>query len=158
MTTEQIPFDETDRKWKRSVQFISVLFFFHVNVQRADAECCVLLNLLWPQTSPNPVLYVLTSLIAAQNLLCRTLCRACSLGGGSSPLRCSRSSNSITRHTSNRHKTQKPPDYPQGKADSSPRGSNCNGGGTPQAPDSSWGTHPMWSCHTVTGIKYITNI
>ena len=54
-----------------------------------------------PQTSPDSQLWDCTSLMAAQNLLCRTLCRACSLGGGSSPLRCSRSNSSITLHTSN---------------------------------------------------------
>lgn len=57
-------------------------------------------------------LYVHTSLIVAQNLLWRTLCRACSFGGGNSPLRCSRSSSSITLHTSNTHKTHT--DYQQG--------------------------------------------
>ena len=49
-----------------------------------------------------------TSLMAAQNLLCRTLCRACSLGWGSSPVRCSLSSSSITLHISNPANTHKP--------------------------------------------------
>lgn len=61
-----------------------------------------------------------TSLMAAQNLLWRTLCRACSLGGGSSPLRCSRSRSSITLHTSNTHKNQTRLDYQQGKASNCP--------------------------------------
>ena len=41
-----------------------------------------------------------TSRMAQQNLLCRTLCSACSFWGGISPLRCSRSSSSTARETS----------------------------------------------------------
>lgn len=43
---------------------------------------------------------VLTSRMAEQKRLCRTRCRACSFCGGSSPLRCSRSSSSTARDTS----------------------------------------------------------
>lgn len=42
----------------------------------------------------------LTSRMAEQKRLCRTRCRACSFCGGSSPLRCSRSSSSTARDTS----------------------------------------------------------
>lgn len=53
----------------------------------------------------NSIACVHTSRIAAQNLLCRTLCRAWSLGGGNSPLRWSRSSSSMTLHMSKIQKT-----------------------------------------------------
>lgn len=43
---------------------------------------------------------MLTSRMAEQKRLCRTRCRACSFCGGSSPLRCSRSSSSTARDTS----------------------------------------------------------
>lgn len=99
-----------------------------MNAQRTDAECCVVSTVIpcaYPQYIMKEITLecgskYLTSLIAAQNLLCRTLCRACSLGGGSSPLRCSRSSSSITLHTSITHKTQTRLGYQQGKSGNCP--------------------------------------
>lgn len=86
----------------------------------SDNPACFKLNCVWGRANGQRALLKMwyetgrstitlnrsTSLMAAQNLLWRTLCRACSLGGGSSPVRCSRSSSSITLHTSNPQHTQ----------------------------------------------------